>query len=121
MAEIKNSLIWDVKYRPKSFDDYIQSNEQSVEKFKEYIKDGSMPHILLHGPAGVGKSVLAELLVNAIDCDLLRINASDENNVETIRTKIKNFVTTICVGNKIKVVLLEEGDHISMQAQGILI
>ena len=86
--------LWVEKYRPNNLETYI-GNEQLKDKVKHYLDSGDLPHLLLFGKAGTGKTTLAKLLVNNIDCDYLYINASDENNVETVRTKVKNFASTI--------------------------
>jgi DNA polymerase III delta prime subunit len=84
-----------------------------------YLESGDLPHLLLHGKAGTGKTTLAKILMNNIDCDYLYINASDENNVETVRTKIKNFASS--VGFKdYKIVTLDECDYITPNAQAAL-
>ena len=78
-----------------------------------------MPHLLLFGRAGTGKTTLAKMLVNSIDCDYLYINASDENNVETVRTKVKNFASTIGFKD-MKIIILDECDYITPNAQAAL-
>jgi DNA polymerase III delta prime subunit len=84
-----------------------------------YLESGDLPHLLLHGKAGTGKTTLAKILMNNIDCDYLYINASDENNVDTVRTKIKNFASS--VGFKdYKIVTLDECDYITPNAQAAL-
>jgi DNA polymerase III delta prime subunit len=84
-----------------------------------YLESGDLPHLLLYGRAGTGKTTLAKLLVNNIECDYLYINASDENNVDTVRTKVKNFAST--VGFKdMKVIILDECDYITPNAQAAL-
>jgi DNA polymerase III delta prime subunit len=88
----------------------------------EMVKKQSIPHILLSGIQGTGKTTLALLLINEMKLDptdVLMINASDENNVETVRDKISSFVKTTAMGN-FKIVLLEEGDYFNTYAQGIL-
>ncbi len=117
MNEIKHSL-WVEKYRPSSLDSYI-GNDHLKSKVKVYLESGDLPHLLLHGKAGTGKTTLAKILMNNIDCDYLYINASDENNVETVRTKIKNFASS--VGFKdYKIVTLDECDYITPNAQAAL-
>jgi DNA polymerase III delta prime subunit len=84
-----------------------------------YLESGDLPHLLLHGKAGTGKTTLAKILMNNIDCDYLYINASDENNVDTVRTKIKNFASS--VGFKdYKIIALDECDYITPNAQAAL-
>ena len=113
-----NNTLWVEKYRPKNLDTYI-GNEHLKSKVEVYLESGDLPHLLLYGKAGTGKTTLAKLLVKNIDCDYLYINASDENNVETVRTKVKNFAST--VGFKdMKVIILDECDYITPNAQAAL-
>tara|TARA_Y100000590_G_scaffold466305_1_gene641212 strand:+ start:707 stop:1603 length:897 start_codon:yes stop_codon:yes gene_type:complete len=106
------------KYRPVSLENYI-GNEHLKTKVSKYINTGDIPHLLLHGKAGTGKTTLAKLLVSNIDCDQMYINASDENNVETVRNKIKVFASS--VGFKdLKVIILDECDFLTPNAQAAL-
>lgn len=98
--------IWVEKYRPKKIEDFI-GNEQLTKIFKSYIDRQDIPNLLLYGTAGVGKTTIAKVLVNSIDCEYMFINASDENNVDTVRNKIKNFSSSMSF-NKFKVVLCDE-------------
>jgi len=117
MSEIKNSL-WVEKYRPSSLDNYI-GNEHLRSKVKLYLESGDLPHLLLFGRAGTRKTTLAKLLVNNIDCDYLYINASDENSVEVVRDKVKNFASTLGFKD-MKVIILDECDYITPNAQAAL-
>ena len=117
MNEIKNTL-WVEKYRPSTLDNYI-GNEHLRSKVKVYIESGDLPHLLLYGRAGTGKTTLAKLLVNNIDCDYLYINASDENSVEVVREKVKNFASTLGF-QTMKVIILDECDYITPNAQAAL-
>ena len=110
--------LWVEKYRPSNLDTYI-GNDQLKGKVKVYLESGDLPHLLLFGKAGTGKTTLAKLLVNNIDCDYLYINASDENNVETVRTKVKNFASTMGFKDY-KVIILDECDYITPNAQAAL-
>ena len=115
--EIKNTL-WVEKYRPSSLDNYI-GNEHLRSKVKVYIESGDLPHLLLYGRAGTGKTTLAKLLVNNIECDYLYINASDENSVDVVREKVKNFASTLGF-QEMKVIILDECDYITPNAQAAL-
>ena len=117
MSEIKNSL-WVEKYRPSKLDSYI-GNQHLRSKVKVYIESGDLPHLLLYGRAGTGKTTLAKLLVNNIDCDYLYINASDENSVDVVREKVKNFASTLGF-KEMKVIILDECDYITPNAQAAL-
>ena len=89
-----NHSLWVEKYRPSKLDDYV-GNEHLKSKVSGYIESEDVPHLLFFGKAGTGKTTLAKLIVNAIDCDTMMINASDENNVETVRNKVKNFASSM--------------------------
>ena len=110
--------LWVEKYRPTNLDTYI-GNDQLKSKVKVYLDSGDLPHLLLFGKAGTGKTTLAKLLVNNIECDYLYINASDENNVETVRSKVKNFASTMGFKDY-KIIILDECDYITPNAQAAL-
>jgi replication factor C small subunit len=117
-TEQTNNSLWVEKYRPIELEHYI-GNEHLKEKVGDYISTGDVPHLLLFGKAGTGKTTLAKLIVKQVDCDFIVINASDENNVETVRTKVKNFAATVGFKDK-KVVILDEFDYMTPNAQAIL-
>ena len=110
--------LWVEKYRPTTMDTYI-GNEHLKSKVSVYLESGDLPHLLLYGRAGTGKTTLAKLLVNNIECYYLYINASDENNVETVRTKVKQFASTMGFKD-MKIVILDECDYITPNAQAAL-
>jgi replication factor C small subunit len=114
--------LWVEKYRPKTMDEYVFKDEAQRRQVKSWIKEGSIPHLLFSGAAGIGKTTLAKVLLNELgieEFDILEINASRENNVDTVRDKIVNFVQMIPFG-PFKVVLLDEADYLSLNAQAIL-
>ncbi len=113
-----SNYIWVEKYRPSSLDTYI-GNEHLKSKVDIYLESGDLPHLLLYGKAGTGKTTLAKILVNNIECDYLYINASDENSVDTVRNKVRQFAST--VGFKdLKIIILDECDYITPNAQAAL-
>ena len=118
MISKKTNTLWVEKYRPSSLDTYI-GNEHLKSKVSMYLESGDLPHLLLFGRAGTGKTTLAKLLVNNIECDYLYINASDENNVDTVRNKVKNFASTIGFKD-MKIIILDECDYITPNAQAAL-
>ena len=91
--EVTDNSLWVEKYRPTKLDDYV-GNTHLKEKIEQYIETGDVPHLLLFGRAGTGKTTLAKLIVKSIECDYMIINASDENNVDTVRNKVKNFASS---------------------------
>jgi replication factor C small subunit len=114
--------LWVEKYRPNTIEGYVFRDEHQKAQIVKWIKDGSIPHLLLSGNAGIGKTTLAKILFNELDIndlDIMEINASRENSAETIRDKITNFVQMIPFG-PFKVVLLDEADYLTPNAQAIL-
>jgi replication factor C small subunit len=115
--KLTNSL-WVEKHRPIKLEDYV-GNESLKDTIQRYIDQDDIPHLLFYARAGTGKTTLGKIITNSIDCDVLYINASDENNVETIRTKIKSFVSSVGF-KKWKVVFLDEADYLTANAQAVL-
>ena len=114
--------LWVEKYRPKTVDGYVFRDDHQRKQIATWIKDQSIPHLLLSGAAGIGKTTLAKILINEIgieDYDVLEINASRTNSVDDVRDKITNFVQMIPFG-PFKVVLLDEADYLSPNAQAAL-
>jgi replication factor C small subunit len=110
--------LWVEKYRPKDLSTYI-GNEHLKSKVKVYLENEDIPHLLLYGRAGTGKTTLAKLIINNIDCDYLYINASDENSVDAVRFKIRSFASTIGF-KEMKVIILDEADYLTPNAQAAL-
>ena len=117
MESLKHSL-WVEKYRPNTLQTYI-GNDHLKSKVSVYLENGDVPHLLLFGRAGTGKTTLAKLIVSNIDCDYLYINASDENSVDVVREKVKNFASTLGFKD-MKVIILDECDYITPNAQAAL-
>lgn len=114
--------LWVEKWRPKTIDGYVFRDDHQKNQVNRWIKEETIPHLLFSGNAGIGKTTLAKILCNELginDLDVLEINASRENNVDTVREKIINFVQMIPFG-PFKVVLLDEADYLSPNAQAAL-
>ena len=117
--QIENSL-WAERYRPKSLDEYV-GNEPFVEKMKYWISKDDIPHIILHSPEpGTGKTSAAKIIANALDADMMYINASDENSVDVVRDKIKTFAYSTGF-KRWKIIILDEAARFSPQAQEALL
>jgi DNA polymerase III delta prime subunit len=116
--EENNHSLWVERYRPNKLEDYV-GNEHLKSKVEGYLESGDVPHLLLYGKAGTGKTTLAKLIVNSVECDYMIINASDENNADTVRNKVKNFASSM--GFKpFKIIIMDEFDYMTPNAQAIL-
>ena len=113
-----SNTLWVEKYRPSSLDTYI-GNDHLKSKVSVYIESGDLPHLLLYGKAGTGKTTLAKILVKQIECDSLYINASDVRRVDDLIPKVRNFASTIGFKDK-KIITLDEVDYISPHSQAAL-
>ena len=114
--------LWVEQYRPKDIEGYVFRDEAQRDQVKQWIKEGTIPHLLFSGAAGIGKTTLAKILINALNIDeydVLEINASRTNSVDDVRDKITNFVSTMPFG-QFKIVLLDEADYLSPNAQAAL-
>ena len=118
MSDKINTLFAE-KYRPETLDDFV-GNQVLISKFRSYEEQKDIPHLLLVGGPGVGKTTLAKMIVKRMGVDWLYINASDENNIETVRYKIKSFAMAVSFNDNIKVIILDEADYMTPNAQAAL-
>ena len=106
-------FLWVEKYRPSRIEDCILP-EQVKEQFQQFISKGEVPNLLLSGSAGTGKTTIARALCNELGCDYIVINGSDEGRqIDTLRTKIKQFASAVSFEGKTKVVILDEADYMN--------
>tara|TARA_R110000751_G_scaffold514_1_gene1847 strand:- start:824 stop:1744 length:921 start_codon:yes stop_codon:yes gene_type:complete len=115
---IKEHTLFTERFRPTDPKDYI-GNEVFKASLDQWIKQQDIPHILLYGPAGTGKTTAAKLIVANLDCDHIYINCSDENGIETIREKVKSFASAATF-RALKVVIMDEADFLTINAQAAL-
>ena len=106
------------KFRPVKLENYV-GNEHIKKTINQYLNQNDIQNLIFYGPAGTGKTTLAKLIVKNLDCDYLYINASDERGIETIRDKVSGFASTASF-KPIKVVILDEADFLTIQAQASL-
>ncbi len=116
--------VWIEKYRPKNLSDVVGQRE-IVERLKAYVKSRSMPHLLLAGRAGTGKTSCAIALVREFfgedwRLNFQELNASDERGIDVVRTKIKDFARMAPIGSEFKVIFLDEADALTSDAQAAL-
>ena len=112
-------MIWSEKYRPKTIEDCILP-DRLRKPFQEYVNQKNIPNLLLSGGPGVGKTTAAKAMCNQVGCDFMVINGSDENGVDTIRVKIKNYASSMSFSGGRKVVIIDEADYLTPNAQAIL-
>ena len=117
MGSSENSLLVE-KYRPSKLENYV-GNENIKKSISKYLEQNDILNLIFYGPAGTGKTTLAKLCVQNLDCDHLYINASDERGIETIRDKVQSFAS-VASFKPLKVVILDEADFLTIQAQASL-
>ena len=118
MANTKEHSLFVEKYRPSSLENYV-GNEHLKTTISRYLEQNDIQNLIFYGQAGGGKTTLAKLIVNNLNCDYLYINASDERGIETIRDKVSGFAS-VASFKPLKVVILDEADFLTIQAQASL-
>ena len=117
MENTNHSLLVE-KYRPNVLDNYV-GNKNIKNVISKYLEQNDIQNFIFYGPAGTGKTTLAKLIVNNLECDYVYINASDERGIETIRDKVSSFAS-VASFKPLKVVILDEADFLTIQAQASL-
>ena len=114
MSNVTN-LLWVEKFRPKTLSDCILPIDLT-KIFQGMIKEGTIPNMMLYGKAGTGKTTVARALANDLGADSIVINCSEENGIDTLRTKIRNYCSTVSLGGGLKIVILDEFDYANAQS-----
>jgi DNA polymerase III delta prime subunit len=112
-------FLWTEKYRPKTISDCILP-ERLKESFQQYVNQKQIPNLLLTGGAGIGKTTVAKAMCNEVGCDFMVLNGSDENGVDVIRVKVKNYASSMSLAGGRKVIIIDEADYLSPNAQACL-
>jgi DNA polymerase III delta prime subunit len=113
------NMLWVESYRPQTIEDCILP-ERMKKPFQEYVNQKNIPNLLLSGGPGVGKTTVAKAMCKEVGCDYLVLNGSDENGVDTIRVKVRNYATSMSLSGGKKVVIIDEADYLTPNAQAIL-
>lgn len=107
-----DQFLWVEKYRPHKISECVLPRSLK-ETFNEFVKQDSIPNMLLSGSAGTGKTTIARALCEELGCDYIIINGSEESGIDVLRTKIKDFASTVSLSGKVKVVILDEADYLN--------
>ena len=110
-----DEILWVEKYRPQNIEDCILPSELK-QTFQQFVDNEEIPNLLLTGTAGVGKTTVAKAMLEQIGCTYMMINGSEESGIDTLRTKIKNFASTVSMDGKRKYVILDEADYLNPQS-----
>ena len=110
-----NNVLWVEKYRPKTLSDCILPIDLNAV-FKGMVKEGTIPNMLFYGKAGTGKTTVARALAVDIGAEYIIINCSEENGIDTLRTKIRQYASTVSLSGNLKVIILDEFDYANPQS-----
>jgi DNA polymerase III delta prime subunit len=105
-------LLWVEKYRPSKVEDCVLP-DAIKSTFQEYVNKKEIPNLLLSGSAGVGKTTIAKALCEEVGCDYIIINGSDESGIDVLRTKIKNYASSVSLMGGRKVIIIDEADYLN--------
>lgn len=111
ISKIDNQFLWAESYRPQKIDDCVLP-ESLKNTFKQYVSQGELPHFLLSGTAGIGKTTVAKALCNEIGADYILINGSEESGIDTLRVKIRGFASTVSLTDAPKIIIIDEADYL---------
>ena len=109
---IREEIIWSQKYRPKVVEDCILP-ESIKSSFREFVAQNKIPNLLLTGSQGCGKTTIAKALCEELDVDYITINCSDENGIDVLRGKIKNYASSVSLSGGRKVIIMDEADFLN--------
>jgi len=112
MENNRDQFLWVERYRPRKLDDCILPDDQ-LKTFREFVATGEIPNMLLCGSAGVGKTTIARAICEELGCDYIIINGSEESGIDVLRTKIREFASSVSFSGKTKVVILDEADYLN--------
>ena len=112
---MNDDFLWVERYRPRTIEQTILP-ESLKNVFQKIVESGEVPNMLFTGTAGLGKTTVAKALCNELGLDYILINGSEEGNIDTLRTKIKQFASSVSLGGGYKVVILDEADYLNAQS-----
>ena len=112
---MSTDFLWVEEYRPKTINDCILPTSLKT-LFKSFIQKGELSNLLFSGTPGIGKTTVAKALCEELNCDWIMINGSEEGNIDTLRTKIKQFASSVSLSSDYKVVILDEADYLNAQS-----
>jgi len=112
MENNRDQFLWVERYRPRKLDDCILPDDQ-LNTFRQFVESGEIPNMLLCGSAGVGKTTIARAICEELGCDYIIINGSEESGIDVLRTKIREFASSVSFSGKTKIVILDEADYLN--------